>query len=112
MLFCFFFFFKQKTAYEIRKGDWSSDVCSSDLISSWAQKLWQFFHGRRWTICWSRNTQAVFLPFLRGAQSQPVVCEEDISCYGNAQTSTSSMFAGTCQPGCENWPKTSGTPSC
>src|SRR5216117_3809635 len=26
-----FFFFKQKTAYEIRKGDWSSDVCSSDL---------------------------------------------------------------------------------
>src|SRR5216117_4580654 len=24
------FFFKQKTAYEIRKGDWSSDVCSSD----------------------------------------------------------------------------------
>src|SRR5216117_1126319 len=27
-----FFFFKQKTAYEIRKGDWSSDVCSSDLI--------------------------------------------------------------------------------
>src|SRR5216117_4265311 len=28
----FFFFFKQKTAYEIRKGDWSSDVCSSDLF--------------------------------------------------------------------------------
>src|SRR5216117_1035305 len=31
MLDHFFFFFKQKTAYEIRKGDWSSDVCSSDL---------------------------------------------------------------------------------
>src|SRR5213079_163386 len=27
----FFFFFKQKTAYEITTGDWSSDVCSSDL---------------------------------------------------------------------------------
>ena len=27
-----FFFFKQKTAYEIRPRDWSSDVCSSDLI--------------------------------------------------------------------------------
>src|SRR5213596_3853247 len=26
-----FFFFKQKTAYELRPGDWSSDVCSSDL---------------------------------------------------------------------------------
>src|SRR5216117_1116014 len=29
-----FFFFKQKTAYEIRKGDWSSDVCSSDLAGA------------------------------------------------------------------------------
>src|SRR3546814_8646299 len=27
----FFFFFKQKTAYEMGIGDWSSDVCSSDL---------------------------------------------------------------------------------
>src|SRR5216110_3673562 len=27
----FFFFFKQKTAYEISSRDWSSDVCSSDL---------------------------------------------------------------------------------
>src|SRR3546814_6287351 len=32
-LFCgfFVFFFKQKTAYEMRISDWSSDVCSSDL---------------------------------------------------------------------------------
>src|SRR3546814_4927901 len=28
---CFIFFFKQKTAYEMRISDWSSDVCSSDL---------------------------------------------------------------------------------
>src|SRR3546814_16771426 len=28
-----FFFFKQKTAYEVRISDWSSDVCSSDLWS-------------------------------------------------------------------------------
>src|SRR3546814_7294638 len=27
-----FFFFKQKTAYEMRISDWSSDVCSSDLF--------------------------------------------------------------------------------
>src|SRR3546814_6641212 len=27
----FFFFFKQKTAYDMRISDWSSDVCSSDL---------------------------------------------------------------------------------
>src|SRR3546814_6738991 len=32
MLYCvLFFFFKQKTAYEMRISDWSSDVCSSDL---------------------------------------------------------------------------------
>ena len=30
-----FFFFKQKTAYEIRNCDWSSDVCSSDLSNGW-----------------------------------------------------------------------------
>src|SRR3546814_7136720 len=30
-MFVFFFFFKQKTAYEMRISDWSSDVCSSDL---------------------------------------------------------------------------------
>src|SRR3546814_1630517 len=30
-LFFFCFFFKQKTAYEMRISDWSSDVCSSDL---------------------------------------------------------------------------------
>src|SRR5881396_4230737 len=31
-VFCdFFFFFKQKTAYEMVRSDWSSDVCSSDL---------------------------------------------------------------------------------
>src|SRR3546814_13214450 len=31
ILLFYFFFFKQKTAYEMRISDWSSDVCSSDL---------------------------------------------------------------------------------
>src|SRR3546814_19106894 len=41
VLFCFFFF-KQKTAYEMRISDWSSDVCSSDLIHMGAagEGLW------------------------------------------------------------------------
>src|SRR3546814_7729260 len=30
----FIFFFKQKTAYELRISDWSSDVCSSDLLAA------------------------------------------------------------------------------
>src|SRR3546814_3370988 len=33
------FFFKQKTAYEMRISDWSSDVCSSDLVN---------MHSRPW----------------------------------------------------------------
>src|SRR3546814_2814687 len=34
VLYLCFFFFKQKTAYEMRISDWSSDVCSSDLEAS------------------------------------------------------------------------------
>src|SRR3546814_7537427 len=33
-MLCCVFFFKQKTAYEMRISDWSSDVCSSDLLTS------------------------------------------------------------------------------
>src|SRR3546814_6519850 len=42
MLVCAcFFFFKQKTAYEMRISDWSSDVCSSDLesLSAYARQF-------------------------------------------------------------------------
>src|SRR3546814_2053142 len=42
-LFCLFysvfFFFKQKTAYEMRISDWSSDVCSSDLVNRVVQEF-------------------------------------------------------------------------
>src|SRR3546814_7275649 len=37
LMSAFFFFFKQKTAYEMRISDWSSDVCSSDLLLRPAQ---------------------------------------------------------------------------
>src|SRR3546814_4510422 len=41
----FFFFFKQKTAYEMRISDWSSDVCSSDL----SRREWLFRQAMRLT---------------------------------------------------------------
>src|SRR3546814_7718883 len=41
---CVFFFFKQKTAYELRISDWSSDVCSSDL------SVGDFGHGSGFAI--------------------------------------------------------------
>src|SRR3546814_5494190 len=46
----FVFFFKQKTAYEMRISDWSSDVCSSDLTSALrghACVRWPVWPGRR-----------------------------------------------------------------
>src|SRR3546814_9972405 len=33
-MYCMFFFFKHKTAYVLRISDWSSDVCSSDLVTA------------------------------------------------------------------------------
>src|SRR3546814_5878971 len=43
---CVFFFFKQKTAYEMRISDWSSDVCSSDLSEKYADASRHFAaHG-------------------------------------------------------------------
>src|SRR3546814_956850 len=41
------FFFKQKTAYEMRISDWSSDVCSSDLRHRWPRKPPVHQHRRR-----------------------------------------------------------------
>src|SRR3546814_13714485 len=48
----FFFFFKQKTAYEMRISDWSSDVCSSDLAicSGRFVPAWQMAANRK-SLC-------------------------------------------------------------
>src|SRR3546814_16904661 len=40
-----FFFFKQKTAYEMRISDWSSDVCSSDLQNALGDAAIQSLRG-------------------------------------------------------------------
>src|SRR3546814_4734090 len=56
-----FFFFKQKTAYEMRISDWSSDVCSSDLDQSIgaqapvAQDLQERFPGSCWLSAAARR---------------------------------------------------------
>src|SRR3546814_9273195 len=52
-----FFFFKQKTAYELRISDWSSDVCSSDLVYGMARP--------------SRRHRVMVLVCLRG-RSEPM----------------------------------------
>src|SRR3546814_4708192 len=46
-----FFFFKQKTAYEMRISDWSSDVCSSDLkLNNWMVAIQQSGKRKRKTV--------------------------------------------------------------
>jgi len=47
-LYLFFFFFKQKTAYEMPMCDWSSDVCSSDLPSDFDYRF-NLGYGRAFT---------------------------------------------------------------
>src|SRR3546814_20505369 len=47
-----FFFFKQKTAYEMRISDWSSDVCSSDLTYLRAFAAIERFEGRAALSTW------------------------------------------------------------
>ena len=46
------FFFKQKTAYELKECDWSSDVCSSDLIFCLLGVLLRFQYPRLYALLW------------------------------------------------------------
>src|SRR3546814_3482980 len=60
----FFFFFKQKTAYEMRISDWSSDVCSSDLKGAmhcglrcgWSNQMCS------WLLSWERLQPRALAP--------------------------------------------------
>src|SRR3546814_10496926 len=54
-----FFFFKQKTAYEMRISDWSSDVCSSDLTLIGA---YPDYYLRATLEAWSKSGMSVFSP--------------------------------------------------
>src|SRR3546814_4910415 len=76
VVFCFFFFFfKQKPAYEMRISDWSSDVCSSDLNT-----------GRVYTVAVSS------LPSARG-DGQPVTSMMEVE----SGSRITHMIAGAAQ---------------
>src|SRR3546814_10347288 len=74
----YFFFFKQKTAYEMRISDWSSDVCSSDLNGDY-QPLTGGKPYENWLP--SANIRFQFTPdlFLRLAYSKAITRPD----YGN-----------------------------
>src|SRR3546814_9215744 len=78
-LWWFIFFFKQKTAYEMRISDWSSDVCSSDLAYSDAG--------------WGLLTA----PEEFGRQGLPHVIGFPVEEYRNAANQAFAMYPGLTQ---------------
>src|SRR3546814_3706326 len=72
-----FIFFKQKTAYEVRISDWSSDVCSSDLV----QDQGPGYHRRRRLRHDARGADAALPARPEGrprAQLQPVADRKSV----------------------------------
>src|SRR3546814_7544743 len=63
LIFLYFFFFKQKTAYEMRISDWSSDVCSSDLVLDNGDPAWYLLPDEVKTDV--RKAAVPFDPFAR-----------------------------------------------
>src|SRR3546814_3549935 len=62
----FFFFFKQKTAYEMRISDWSSDVCSSDLAER-VHRILEIGPARR-QVGAARGTEGAAFGFPRSEE--------------------------------------------
>src|SRR3546814_2064762 len=72
-VFVFCFFFKQKTAYEMRISDWSSDVCSSDLPDPANQRAGADRRlRRRANRCSGRNTHK-----LKSGREMMMLAEQD-----------------------------------
>src|SRR3546814_2797203 len=63
--FAFFFFFKQKTAYEMRISDWSSDVCSSDLPDGGADRTDLVLRTAGWRMSDSQTPAGSVKPDYR-----------------------------------------------
>src|SRR3546814_12323376 len=73
-----FFFFKQKTAYEMRISDWSSDVCSSDLRTKGSARLMTVTRSSpRFSVVMPLYTNAAHVrPAIESALSQSLPAHE------------------------------------
>src|SRR3546814_1412278 len=77
-----FFFFKQKTAYEMRISDWSSDVCSSDLAETRSEtKRFSFSSQKR---CWCRFGS-------KRRRRRLLACETVLPTIGRSEEHTSEL---------------------
>src|SRR3546814_3928886 len=84
LVLCVVFFFKQKTAYEMRISDWTSDVCSSDLA--------EYPRG-----------DAVLVPRMADADAQAVELAVAEQAHGVAQAVLATVAAVELQPRHAGW---------
>src|SRR3546814_3224471 len=104
MIFLFLCFFKQKTAYEVRISDWSSDVCSSDLAAEIAAALAAVVC--RVTVdalgpaSWPRHAEAPRGPLHRrevaGDQIGRASCRERVCQYVSISVADVSLKKNSC----------------
>src|SRR6056297_686968 len=92
-----FFFFKQKTAYEILRSDWSSDVCSSDLLTVCASRgethptrfkrraRWHTQSGKASEVSRPLRTISVAVILLHPARRRDAVRRSDLQDRGKAR---------------------------
>src|SRR3546814_10538951 len=98
MYVCLFFFFKQKTAYEMRISDWSSDVCSSDLLARRQMLLrTQSIH------CSPRWSESVVAKSYKGQQppvrAEPMLLSIEENQHEQALTCRGDYIARQLEPG-------------
>src|SRR3546814_9905424 len=83
----FFFVVKQKTAYEMRISDWSSDVCSSDLIGTYCEenRLHPFIYRQTFGVCpCSRSKPWRSWPYPgKQRRADPVQFRRNIRAFGS-----------------------------
>src|SRR3546814_2237527 len=95
-----FLFFKQKTAYEMRISDWSSDVCSSDLPSGTAsappgQK--SFCTSVTISTSSGRSVREVAMPGSVRVGTTPNTMEPGWGCDGDGQFIPYELGRGSCR---------------
>src|SRR3546814_4145490 len=76
---CLFFFVKQKTADEVRISDWSSDVCSSDLVLGASPIKQHLLHGVDMIVVRERTGGIYFGDKQRHADSASDLCAYSVA---------------------------------
>src|SRR3546814_7379206 len=101
MMFVVVFFFKQKTAYEMRISDWSSDVCSSDLNQCASRStdaaLWWSFPWRSMSGFVRRRSAQTKPQQVSGATRMHGLSERDICSKFITQIGRASCRERVCQ---------------